>query len=260
MSARRVTTFLPCGYSSQVNWSPDNLDSSLLSLWYKADTISGSDGDAVDAWSDSSGSGNNLAQTAPQRQPTLQTEELNSLSVLRFDGANDLITDGDIDDLDVGTGDAWHAAVFKSTNTGALQDIYCAEATKFGVRVTAKGALVCAIGGGNMQQNSGNWTRTGFLVLVCRRNSAACIGTIDGTNMNTLGSNTVSLSMTEDWTVGARGLGAGLMNGDVAEVLAGAGSLDTATSQILEGYLAHKWGLDGNLPSDHPYKSEPPKA
>ena len=25
-----------------------------------------------------------------------------------------------------------------------------------------------------------------------------------------------------------------------------------------EGYLAHKWGLEGNLPDDHPYKNSAP--
>ena len=35
---------------------------------------------------------------------------------------------------------------------------------------------------------------------------------------------------------------------------------DTATRQKLEGYLAWKWGLVANLPSDHPYKDIPPKA
>jgi hypothetical protein len=28
--------------------------------------------------------------------------------------------------------------------------------------------------------------------------------------------------------------------------------------QKLEGYLAHKWGLTANLPSDHPYKTVAP--
>ena len=27
---------------------------------------------------------------------------------------------------------------------------------------------------------------------------------------------------------------------------------------IVEGYLAHKWGLTARLPSDHPYKSSAP--
>ena len=38
--------------------------------------------------------------------------------------------------------------------------------------------------------------------------------------------------------------------------------LNTASSldvtQRIEGYLAHKWGLEANLPSDHPYKVNPP--
>jgi hypothetical protein len=31
-----------------------------------------------------------------------------------------------------------------------------------------------------------------------------------------------------------------------------------ATRQIIEGYLAWKWGLVANLPALHPYKSAPP--
>jgi hypothetical protein len=32
-------------------------------------------------------------------------------------------------------------------------------------------------------------------------------------------------------------------------------SISTANRQIMEGYLAWKWGLQGNLPSNHPYKN-----
>lgn len=33
----------------------------------------------------------------------------------------------------------------------------------------------------------------------------------------------------------------------------------SVTRQLVEGYLAWKWGFAGNLPNDHPYKSEPPR-
>jgi hypothetical protein len=33
---------------------------------------------------------------------------------------------------------------------------------------------------------------------------------------------------------------------------------DTNRQQI-EGYLAHKWGLEGSLPSGHPYETSPPR-
>jgi hypothetical protein len=42
--------------------------------------------------------------------------------------------------------------------------------------------------------------------------------------------------------------------GHFAEVLAFGSKLPDATRQKIEGYLAHKWGLSGNLPSNHPYK------
>ena len=35
----------------------------------------------------------------------------------------------------------------------------------------------------------------------------------------------------------------------------GTGGTDITDVQKAEGYLAHKWGLESSLPSDHPYKS-----
>jgi hypothetical protein len=48
------------------------------------------------------------------------------------------------------------------------------------------------------------------------------------------------------------------MVGDMAEVLVGGATLDTNERQKIEGYLAHKYDLEANLPSDHPYKSAAP--
>jgi len=38
----------------------------------------------------------------------------------------------------------------------------------------------------------------------------------------------------------------------------GSGSTDISDIEKAEGYLAHKWGLEGNLPDDHPYKNSAP--
>jgi len=53
------------------------------------------------------------------------------------------------------------------------------------------------------------------------------------------------------------------LDGRVAEffvvgALPGTGGTDITEFEKAEGYLAHKWGLEGNLPSDHPYKSSAP--
>lgn len=46
--------------------------------------------------------------------------------------------------------------------------------------------------------------------------------------------------------------------GAVGEIILTDGSEDLATQQRIEGYLAHKWGLAGNLPASHPYKAAAP--
>jgi hypothetical protein len=58
-----------------------------------------------------------------------------------------------------------------------------------------------------------------------------------------------------DSVYGVRLLGT---NYELAEVLAINTELSTSDRQKLEGYLAHKWGLAGNLPADHPWKNQAP--
>ena len=47
-------------------------------------------------------------------------------------------------------------------------------------------------------------------------------------------------------------------NLDFAEAVIYQGVLGTAERQLVEGYLAHKWGLAGSLAADHPYKAAAP--
>lgn len=48
--------------------------------------------------------------------------------------------------------------------------------------------------------------------------------------------------------------------GAFSEILFFATNLSVTDRQKVEGYLAHKWNLAGNLPADHPYKSAAPTA
>ena len=40
----------------------------------------------------------------------------------------------------------------------------------------------------------------------------------------------------------------------------GTSGTDISTLEKAEGYLAHKWGLTGSLPSSHPYKTSAPTS
>ena len=48
------------------------------------------------------------------------------------------------------------------------------------------------------------------------------------------------------------------LNGNIAEIIFFTRALTTRERYMMEGYLAWKWGLQGNLPSNHPYKNAPP--
>lgn len=48
------------------------------------------------------------------------------------------------------------------------------------------------------------------------------------------------------------------LDGEVCEVVVVNSSVSEADRQRIEGYLAHKWGLEANLPAGHPYKDAPP--
>ena len=51
---------------------------------------------------------------------------------------------------------------------------------------------------------------------------------------------------------------AAIWGGHICEILIYRAVLSAAQRQTVEGYLAWKWGLPGNLPSNHPYKNAPP--
>lgn len=51
--------------------------------------------------------------------------------------------------------------------------------------------------------------------------------------------------------------GAGRFEGFIGEVIAYNTSLTASQRQQIEGYLAHKWGLQTNLPVGHPFRSAP---
>lgn len=48
------------------------------------------------------------------------------------------------------------------------------------------------------------------------------------------------------------------LTGTISEVVIYNSSLGTTDRQIVEGYLAWKWGIESSLPAGHPYKSAPP--
>jgi len=93
---RGLQAWDPAGLGTLVGAKPPSFspsDIAGLQLWLKADAITGlNDGDALTTWEDSHTSNNDFAQATAGKKPTYQTNEINGLPVVRFDGTDDLLT------------------------------------------------------------------------------------------------------------------------------------------------------------------------
>lgn len=108
-------------------------------------------------------------------------------------------------------------------------------------------------------QGAAGPTNQAFMLTIQRSLLAEGGGRVRFTGSNTpsFTSNTPS-----NWSsAGALGIGEGMSNTQIAELLLFSGSTLT-TSQIerVEGYLAWKWGLQTSLPTNHAYYKYPPLA
>ena len=80
------------------------------------------------------------------------------------------------------------------------------------------------------------------------------VGYANGTYVATTGSSGGGLASSYAYYIGG---GPGFI-GYIYEVMMYNSSLSTAQRQQVEGYLAWKWGIQGNLPATHPFKNFPP--
>jgi hypothetical protein len=71
----------------------------------------------------------------------------------------------------------------------------------------------------------------------------------------------LNLQSGQRFTVGCResgGSDGAFWNGGIGEIIVRNADVSSGEREILEGYLAHKWGLAGSLHASHPYKTNPP--
>jgi hypothetical protein len=257
-------------------FAPSDLAS--LRAWYKADAITGlSNNDPVSTWSDSSTSGWNATASSGDR-PTYITAAQNSLPIVRFSGSNHLSL-GSINLFrNVGGGTIY--AVTKDAAITTIGQVFHGPNPSGNVRL---GLNSGGVGSGNndkfrtagrrLDEDSGlaavstgqvttNWTLLGCVadwtgsVLTLYVNAE-----VDGQNTSFhSGGNTSNTASSSDNTcIGSTFTNNNNnFNGDIAEIVVVHEALSTGDRQKLEGYLAHKWGLTGNLPGGHPYKSAAP--
>jgi len=253
-------------------WTPSN-QSATLSGWYKADAISGlSDGDAVASWVDSSGQGNTLTQSTTAAKPSYQTNELNSLPILRFDkdvkGGDNMLSADLGGDFEPGTGDFYIAMVASFPSVGTQFVMSKADSGTEGLNVFLSTSLTTDLtfrpqtSGGttnNIQQS--NVVNSSFHTIVGRRVSSTLGSEYDGSAFTTDNGSKVNdgdLNNNANFRIGSSSTGSLDTDMDLAEALIAVGTLSDEDLQRTSGYLSHKYGLASNLPATHSYKSFAP--
>jgi hypothetical protein len=247
-------------------WTPASLGASLA-LWLDADDASTItlNGSTVSQWRDKSGNARHASQAAAANQPTYSATGFNGNGRIRFDGTNDNLSIASTALFSSGNADlsmffvynsiasSGYGTIFANFSEGNLQVLYSTAtltyASPWGIWNNQALDLV-----------SGVYVQNKKSIIGVIRNSGVFTGYTDGTTDLSVsnsasvytGSNTQSQWYIGSSTEGERG------NVEIAEVICINSSLSTTDRQRLEGYLAWKWALGANLPSDHPFKNTPP--
>lgn len=240
-------------------WSPSEIPTIF---WYDASdaaTITAS-GTQVTQVLDKSGNNRTLTREGTNPGPLTGTQTLNGRNVFEWNGNNCL--DNNSFTYNQSATPLNVAMVLKISTTAGTQAFFMAggNSVTTGQRNSARISAttnILEILGGNGTSNitfgsSVAVSRNQNLLIVPKFNGASSAWRINGTQTNTgnIGTNSFSniqFGHSENETSD--------LTGFIAEVVSFS---DNSKQEIVEGYLAWKWGIQANLPAGHPYKNSPP--
>jgi hypothetical protein len=252
-----------------VSWQPTNI--SNISVWLDAadSAYVSVSGTAVTQWKDKSGQNNNTSSA--NGSPQYVQASLNKRAGIKLNGSTSYFTLPRVVTTD------WSIfIVLTTTQTGpgsggqwwAGAGIFDAEVggttTDFGTSLYgssfATGVGNPPTGDNTILSSTAINTGAGFICEFIRNSTSGLFENfVNGTSQGSVTGGTGART-TSQIVIGAiQTLGAGtFFNGSMFEIITYTSVLTTKQRQQLEGYLAWKWGLQGSLPSTHPYKLFPP--
>ncbi len=246
-------------------WTPARI---TTALWLDADdptTITESSG-SVSEWRDKSGNALHVTQATGSAQPTLST--FGSRTALSFDGSNDNLTNATTG-ITSGTYSGELTAFYVATRSGDGGTILTERSTTLVAPflwLLAAGDRYISSDGVNSGSNhtiaSGVYDdlSTGGAVISHQHAAGSRDNLwVNGTSRTVDTGTASSISGTAGFSIGSReGVVGQHWNGVIAEIVVVTDTLTTTTRELVEGYLAWRWGLQGSLPGGHPYSSVAP--
>lgn len=243
-------------------WTPANTDTLLWLDAQDADTITESGG-AVSQWDSKGNLSISLTQGTASLQPTYDAAN----TYVDFDGTDDRMVVGSRFGLAANPDLLWCIVGRLDANSGTVD--------RWGTLGSPTSAGTLSATGGSQgfswRHNNG-YVAFGSTSAYLGSDHLYVYGRLTGTNYITgdkfwrdgtsisstaSGSGTNSpTNTTASFTLG-NGSSNNPLNGRIYEMVI-VESQDSDLRQQLEGYLAWRWGLEGNLPVDHPYKNGAP--
>jgi len=239
-------------------WLPENDDAGLEGYWLPSDaTTLTMNGGTVEAIADKSGNGLDLSQVVAAAQPTVD-QSIGGIDVLAFDGADDGL---ERLSTPIPT-EVMFGIVYRVDSISSIYEpimsvsgssdwqIQAGNASNFLAAISARQCM------SNFTPSGGPYNGPHILTFTFDRINNLVSMHIDGVQV---GSTTYLIDLSTPVPLRM------FENRNDNRSLDGAcgtmwmtTSIDTASRQNYEGYFAHLFGLEGNLPVDHPYKDAPP--
>ncbi|MCC5843543.1 MAG: hypothetical protein JJU05_04755 [Verrucomicrobia bacterium] len=250
-------------FSSATAWSPAEMPG--IVGWYDASDAATltADGGSVSQWADKSGNELHLTQSEAARRPATGATTINGTNAIKFDGVDDRLNTS-TNPFGSSVNDAFVLAVHRVDARVSNQTLFSLtgsseNANRWQSHAPWGSEIFFDTGGTGAERLRTNYdVSVGDVVLAgfygsttdnvqqIFKNGSLLAGDNSGHSVNTAGNLFVG------------GIGNHYQNTAIGEFILLNGTVSTADRQKLEGYLAHKWGLAGLLPVNHPYEDEAP--
>jgi hypothetical protein len=242
-------------------WTPTQITTSLWLDAADASTIT-LNSTTVSQWNDKSGNSRNFSQATAGNQPTYQASGINSKPSVAFTGSNDnFMTASSVLSSGSTAGSIFWVQTTEadpSTNANNFGSLISQDwgSDAFANHVPYTDGNIYFAGFSTSRPNVGNPSSSlvNPRILSHQSTNGSVAFYIDGSSLFTSASNTFSNPATTK-RIGQAG---SQFTGQVAELIVLSNIPTTTERQLIEGYLAWKWGLQANLPIDHPYKYSAP--
>ena len=243
-------------------FTPKNIKSAKVIAWFDASDINGNqtvvkNGVEIKTWIDKSGKDNNATGGGWGNPPVVLANNLNKLSVLNLRGTSQL-------SFNLGSNVSSYSIFTVQLTKGP----YAQSQRLLHGQSGFDGRLLYGINGGTDTWMTGfgndKWTNleTNLPVIhmdnkwalsdiVVNNPSNSAFPSVNGTNQT---QKNMKVKGFDSMTIGCKNGGVQPWQGYIAEIIILKEMISDEERQKVQGYLAWKWGLQNNLPSDHPYK------